>query len=896
MEKRKVGVDQAGVSTVRGTVDATSAAPPESDELSGVSQLTDVLASVVEEEPDLRPGDRLGDCTITRLIAEGGMGRVYEARQHAPKRDVAVKLIRSERLSAGGIRRFTYEAELLGQLQHPAIASIYAAGVEKHNSGVVPFFVMELVSGGQPITDFASKQRLSKVALTRLFLTVCEGVSYAHRRGVIHRDLKPRNIIVGDDGQPKVIDFGVARITGSEIAILANGTATGAFVGTLQAMSPEQVTGDSDLVGTPSDVYALGLVLYELLAGKPPYRVPRDSVVEAARIIQTHNPPSLLSLRRGVDRDLSLIVATCLRKQAADRYQTAGEIADDLRRYLQGQPLRARELTTLELVRYWGRRHRVAAVAAFFVGMCCVVAAIGISLFAVRAERARDAAVAERNRVAGMLDFFLNVFEQADPEQQGVTTQLRDVLQPAVRTAENSFYGDPISKARVLITLASCLRSLGDFDAAAEAIALAEQAVKSSVGTGSEAVPLMPLSILVERARLASDKGDYRATQTLAEEALRKAGDLSPGRDLVGDALGLLARAKFAFGEKRQAEGLLRESLAVGGPAAQETADYARRQILLADVLFSTQARFGEAEEILEGVIVETEQRHGENHPRVAFALQQLAHMKMAKERSLHKAEPLLQRAVLIVEEAYGPQHPQTATALAKVAGYYVRVDRFAEARPLIDRSVAIREERLGPSHVSTARGYMLLADWYAAQGNIEAAAPLQEKGCRVLRESYGLKNAFSQNEHVTLAGYRSDLGDIAGAEEMYEDVWNVLQPSLGTAENQTVANIQAVCLLWGWVDMLLDEGQMAAAESRARESLKIAETLFNEKHPIWKFRGRIPIINVLLASQRVAEARLIANSFEEIFRNTDPNHPEWKRREEIERRIREAEKEGSAL
>jgi eukaryotic-like serine/threonine-protein kinase len=343
-------------------------------------------------------GTRLGDVTIVRLIAEGGMGRVYEGLQGNPCRTVAVKLIRPGLLSPAAAKRFEHEAHILGRLTHPGIARIYSAGAHEHGGCPLPYFVMEYVEDGRPITAYAADRGLSIRDRVRLFRDACAAVAHGHQRGVIHRDLKPGNILVDATGQPKVIDFGVARNTDGDVALTTLHTDAGALVGTLQYMCPEQFDGSADEIDVRADVYALGVVLYELLTGRLPYDLRRQAVYEAARVVKEVDPKSLSTVDRHLRGDLETIVGTCLEKDRTRRYSSGAELEADLGRYLRGEPIMARSPTLVSSLSRFARRHRVATTAAAGITTALVLATVGISIYAVRAERERQIAVGERER------------------------------------------------------------------------------------------------------------------------------------------------------------------------------------------------------------------------------------------------------------------------------------------------------------------------------------------------------------------------------------------------------------------------------------------------------------------------------------------------------------------
>jgi len=321
---------------------------------------------------------RLGRYTIRRVLGEGGMGTVYEAEQESPRRTVALKVIRAGYLSPGLLRRFELESQVLGRLQHPGIAQIYEAGVfcdhaddeaSNHRAPTpIPFFAMEFING-VPLTDFAAGRKLGTRQRLELLTKVCDAVYHAHQKGVIHRDLKPSNILVDESGQPKILDFGVARATDSDIQQTTMQTGAGQLIGTVPYMSPEQVGGDPLELDTRSDVYALGVIAYELLAGRLPYNLQRKMVHEAARIIREDEPTRLSSINRTLRGDVETIVAKALYKEKTHRYQSAEALASDIRRYLKDEPIAARPASTWYQASKFARRNRglVTGLGAAFV-------------------------------------------------------------------------------------------------------------------------------------------------------------------------------------------------------------------------------------------------------------------------------------------------------------------------------------------------------------------------------------------------------------------------------------------------------------------------------------------------------------------------------------------------
>ena len=343
-------------------------------------------------------GAELNGVTIVRLVAEGGMGRVYEGWQEQPGRPVAVKVMRAGITSGSLLKRFEHEARILGRLRHPGIAQIHTVGIHESAGRQEPYFVMEFIPQATSIVAYAELHQLSAHQRLDLFRQVCLAVAHGHQRGVIHRDLKPSNILVDAGGQPKVIDFGIARSTDADMALTSLHTDVGQLIGTLQYMSPEQFDADPDELDVRSDVYALGVVLYELLTGQPPYELRQKPVYEAARVVREATPTPLSVVNRTLRRDVSIIAGKCLEKDRGRRYATASELGADIGRYLAGEPILAAPPSFSDSLRRLARRHRAAVTALVGTFAALAMAVTGISFFYLRAEQQRQQAIVDRNR------------------------------------------------------------------------------------------------------------------------------------------------------------------------------------------------------------------------------------------------------------------------------------------------------------------------------------------------------------------------------------------------------------------------------------------------------------------------------------------------------------------
>jgi predicted Ser/Thr protein kinase len=323
--------------------------------------------------------DHIGRYRIVGVVGEGGMGTVYEAEQDNPRRPVALKVIRPGLVSPALVKRFEHEAQILGRLHHPGIAQIYDAGLAEDGR---PFFAMEFIHG-LPLGEYAGRHRLDPAARLALLARVCDAVQHAHDQGVIHRDLKPGNILVDEAGQPKILDFGVARA--ADLQTTASRTQAGQLLGTLSYMSPEQVTGDPQALDGRSDVYTLGVILFELLVGRLPYDLHQLPLPEVARVIREREPSRLGLINTHFRGDVETIAAKALEKDKARRYQGPAALAADIRRYLNHEPIQARPPSALYQLRKFARRNKGLVGGALGVFAALLAGAVVALLFAVRA-------------------------------------------------------------------------------------------------------------------------------------------------------------------------------------------------------------------------------------------------------------------------------------------------------------------------------------------------------------------------------------------------------------------------------------------------------------------------------------------------------------------------------
>jgi eukaryotic-like serine/threonine-protein kinase len=496
--------------------------------------------------------ERIGRYRIVRLIGAGGMGDVYEAEQDSPRRSVALKVIRGGSVSRGMLRRFTHESQVLGRLQHPGIAQIYEAGtVEDERGGSLPFFAMEFIRG-VPITQFAKDRGLGTRERLDLIAKICDAVSHAHQKGVIHRDLKPGNILVDETGQPKVLDFGIARATESDLRATTLQTDVGQLIGTIPYMSPEQVSGDPSELDTRSDVYALGVLAYELLAGRLPHDLARRMIHEAARVIREEEPTRLSSINRALRGDVETIITKALEKDKTRRYQSAESLASDLRRYLKDEPIAARPASSWYQTTKFARRNK-GLVTGLVVAFALLVAGLIGTLYGLRqAVAARDDAAQQARQAQKEAEISLavaeslrNVFYLPTPNiAQGKEPSLREAIDQTAESLDDGFKGPPEAEAIIRNVLGIVYRNYAEYDKSRDelerALAIRREALApdhldiadslhnlalllSVSGHGEESLPLFAEALEIQRRVLGPDDTKVaRSLYNLARATMRQ--------------------------------------------------------------------------------------------------------------------------------------------------------------------------------------------------------------------------------------------------------------------------------------------------------------------------------------------------------------------------------------
>lgn len=771
---------------------------------------------------------RIGRFDILGVLGEGASGRVYLAAERDPPREVALKVLRAASLPAAARQRFAREAELLARLEHPSIARLYSAGVVESEAGPLPYLAMERVHGRTLMDWAASRPPPDMDAKLAVLAAIGRAVHYAHSRGIVHRDLKPENILVDADGQPHVLDFGVAHLMDDPHA----GTIEGQVFGSVPYMSCEQLAGSRAEDDPRADVYALGVIGYQLLSGALPYPGLSDSpVIEAIALLRETRAERLSKRLPQARGDTETVVMKAMSAEATQRYGSAAELADDLERVRQRQPIAARPPTAGYVAGLFVRRHRALAAAIAFA-LAALVAGSVVSLrYGMREARARALAEARAAQLDASSAFIENILSASDPELlRGHPPSLRDYLDAARVALDNDRTLPPPARALAARTMALTYARSGDIAPALAQIEAAQTALDAApaadaytrdrlrmahadvlAAAGRHADALAQLRPLLERARPADASAqrlwlEARSQAITSDAALGRGQDASAAIEpLRADAERLLGRddrltlaVVFQHAELRHQSGdgkgalaeydaLLPRQQATLGPFHPSTLSTRLAQAAIAREL----GDLAGSERLTRALLADTGRELGPRHPLSITARFMLAAVLQSRDAASREAVDLMQGVLAQYRDQLGDEHPYTLGAMSALAVFLQKQERFGEATALARQAVDVTE-RLGladgpdtlPRYNAYALGLMELGRLQDACARFEALLPRARKA---LGEA-----------HLQTIAYAANAGECLLRAGRPREALAILEPAhrlavqqLGEAHPQTVLAAQ---------------------------------------------------------------------------------------------------------
>lgn len=741
--------------------------------------------------------ERVGSFEVVRVLGEGGMGVVYEARQDTPRRSVALKMLRSGFVTPELLARFRDEAEVLGWLDHPGIARVFGAGTADLFGSEVPYIAMELVDGVR-VDDHIARTQPSITARLELIADLAETVHHAHLKGVVHRDLKPANVLITADGSIKVLDFGIARITEGDLSAATDHTRhtrTGELLGTLPYMSPEQVSADPSRVDVRSDVYSLGVMAYELLAGRRPLDVSTASLPEALRAITEDEPTRLGLVDPRLAGDVELVVGKALAKRSDRRYSSADGFARDLRRIVANEPVRAHPPSRAYRVARFTRRHR-----GLVVGLCCagviLIAGTGLATtqylgkLELLERRAEEAETAER-----AIAFLEEILDQADP-YTGEELTVREVSRLAAGRIQGQFEGRPEIRARMLLMLGTAQKNLG---------------------LGDEARSLLEEALALREEHFGTESREY--AQALATLGLV--------RNSSGDS-------QVALREQRRAVEILRTF----GPSPLLAESLSELGSTLLDL-----GALDEAREVQTEALAMNIELRGKHHPET-LSIRHNIGIRLLLEGEPEQGEQVLRE---LLEEV--PKDARTRPTTMQLLAYNLRMQgRSAEAEPLLREAVDRAEALYGRDAALTRISLKLLGNVLADLGQAREAIELQREVRDLEHRRFGPSSSWGVHATHDLAFALHDRSNLREAEELYLEAIDGFR-DLGAGSEGYVFQAQHNLAMLYW-----EFGDLAQAEELERESLEGRIELFGEGDPVtlYSWRG---LGDILVKQGRVGEA-----------------------------------------
>jgi serine/threonine protein kinase/tetratricopeptide (TPR) repeat protein len=850
-------------------------------------------ASEVPAAATEQSGEHIGPYKLLQLLGEGGMGSVWVAEQSAPvKRRVALKLIKAGMDSTQVLRRFEAERQALALMDHQHIAKVLDAGTTPQGR---PYFAMELIKG-IPITRYCDQEHLPPRERLELFVPVCQAVQHAHQKGVIHRDLKPSNVLIAlYDGKPisKVIDFGVAKATSQKLTERTMYTEVGQIVGTLEYMAPEQAELNNLDIDTRADIYSLGVILYELLTGSPPFSAKAlrsaafDEMLRMIREVEPQKPSTRLSssnelpsiaanrkldprrLTKLVHGDLDWIVMKALEKDRGRRYETANGFAMDIQRYLAHEPVLAGPPSAGYRFKKFLGRNRAAVFAAGLFLLVLIGGAIGTTMGLVQADRARRQAELRLSQIEKGNDIIAAIFLDLDPHQaERDGDPLQAVLGRRLETAadqlEADAVGEPLVVAKLQDVLGQSLTNLGRYSRARQELERAFETRRALLGAEhldtiaskfslamahqaagqiETAIEMYQQVLAVRERLLGSDDPETLTVQGNLGDAYRQSGKFDAALTLLQAAL---RGREMRLGPTHAHTMTSRNNLAAGYQAAGKLA--------LALPLFEQTLR-------------DRERLLGRQHPDTLFSRANLANAYLDAGQ-YERATSELQTALHAREAKLGSEHPDTLTSRNNLGAAYQSAGKLPLAIPLFQSTLDARLRVLGSAHQDTLLSQSNLANAYRELGDFDKALPLMRENLQTREKKLGSDNPDTFVSRNDLAVTLLSVGRAGEALPLFEQTVLSRERMLGADHPDTLYSRNNLGMAYYYA------GQFEKAIPLLRRTLDERVAKLTANHPD-TITSRNNLGITLRDAARLNEAiPLLEQARDEFVRTLPPEHP----------------------